>query len=405
MTQIQSENSNTNTNSIQSKNQPSDLSSIYEALTKLTQSNPSYNNNNKSITVPSPLSLIALTCHAFLISNSFCLNPSSTQPFTSDQDPSLRTDWNTILSPSQHSLLFSYSHPQSSFSFEFTFSKIGNHISIAGVTVQDDRLSTWHILTPEYVEPTQFPINLTIEQQKDSNGFRSSTHLLNFISLFVNKILNQLLPDIFPITSHIQRSAPSITTNPSNSNQQTWNNSQQVPSPPAQPNNPIQAPIIDIGRSDLEPIGTTNLGIPSLYNRLPRPGFDQPTGMMIHPNHPIFRPPSALGQPESFHPLGARFDPIGPNFPRPRPNPGFDLDPMGGLGQGLPLQNPHLALQPNRNDFNEFRPPGPSGSGYDDMFMCFTTEKRNNVEIILVPKISSKGGRSSEGGLDIGCLI
>ncbi|OAV96059.1 hypothetical protein PTTG_02270 [Puccinia triticina 1-1 BBBD Race 1] len=345
-----------------SSSQPADLSSIYRSLGDLLS-------GKREQSIPNPLSLIALITHSILISHSFA-------PKATHSDDHLQT---LLLADHTHSTLLAYSHPRSSLSFEFTLSKIGNRISIAGIAVEDDRLSTLDLSISEYLDPAEFPLTLTKEHQTNSIGLRSTTHLLDFLSLFVNRILSHLLPDLIPPTSPNHRSPPA-----SSSATTTTPASRPVPESFVRPQVDRQAhhpSILEIGRSDLDPIGTSNLHIPSLYNA-PTGGPDSRSGMLVGGNHPIFnRQPPLPGRiggggglpgeflPPGAVPPGARFDPFGPGFPATHPGFGSDLDPMGGLGQGLPLRNPHHGFSSSRPDFNDFRPPGGHGSGYDDMFM------------------------------------
>ncbi|KAI9622906.1 hypothetical protein H4Q26_014845 [Puccinia striiformis f. sp. tritici PST-130] len=341
-----------------SSSRPAELSSVYRSLSllELTQ------------TIQNPISLIALITHTILLSNSFTAKNQQID---------------SIVQTNQ-SILLTYSHPRSSLSFEFTLSKIGNRISIAGIAVEDDRLATLDLSISEYLDPTEFPLILTKEQQTSSIGLRSTTHLLDFLSLFVNRILNHLLPDLIPVTNpNNQRPPPPSST--------TTSQPQTQPPPPVPEASEGRAYVhhqpspLEIGRSDLDPIGTSNLHIPSLYNA-PSGGIDARSGMIVGGNHPIFnnrrpddpRRPGAIGGeflPPGAVPPGARFDPFGPGIsPAAFPNPrGFrgtgEFDPMGGLGQGLPLQNPHHGFSSSgRPDFGGFRPPGGHSSGYDDMF-------------------------------------
>ncbi|KNZ56001.1 uncharacterized protein VP01_2524g4 [Puccinia sorghi] len=351
-------------------NQPEDLSSFYRTLAELIALH-----HNELTVVANPLSLIALVTHTLLISHSFALKTGS----------ALLPE-KLILPDHAHSTLLTYSHPQSSLSFEFTLSKIGNRISIAGIAVEDDRLSSLDFSISEYLDPAQFPLTLTKDHQTTSIGLRSTTHLLDLLSLFANRILNHLLPDLIPPTN------PNPRPPPTSSSSSTALTSQHRPHQPApelceriqvNPQSHQPSPL-EIGRSDLDPIGTSNLHLPSLYNA--PAGIGGHLGMLVGGDHPMFnrqpQQPGRLGGGGAFGgeflppgavPPGARFDPFGPGvspaFPRQPGASGADFDPMGGLGQGLPLQTPHRGFAPSRSDFNDFRPPGGPASGYDDMFM------------------------------------
>jgi hypothetical protein len=261
----------------------------------------------------------------------------------------------------------------------------------------------------EYLDPAQFPLTLTKELQTTSIGLRSATHLLDFLTLFVTRILSHLLPDLIPPANPNSRPPPLSSS--------STTTTQPAPEPSQQPNHHHHQVVhqpspLEIGRSDLDPIGTSNLHIPSLYNA-PGVGLDDRSGMLVGGNHPIFnnnhQPSAPHAGPAAFLPPGAvppgaRFDPFGPAvspaFPRQPAGPfGADCDPMGGLGQGLPLQNPHHGFSSGRPGFNPcmlFYCPrfyvlpdqiliytpflfsamcivgpqgGPGAGGYDDMFM------------------------------------
>ncbi|PLW08657.1 hypothetical protein PCANC_25035 [Puccinia coronata f. sp. avenae] len=359
------------------RKQPQELSGIYEALgEQLTK-------EERLKSISNPLSLIALITHAILLAHSFQPKPKpkpkpEPEPATTAH---IIPHEQLILTDHEHSTQLSYSHPQSSLTFQLTLSKIGHRIAIAAIPVEHDRLSSVDFSLAEYLDPAQFPLTLTKELQTTSIGLRSATHLLDFLTLFVTRILSHLLPDLIPPANPNSRPPPLSSS--------STTTTQPAPEPSQQPNHHHHQVVhqpspLEIGRSDLDPIGTSNLHIPSLYNA-PGVGLDDRSGMLVGGNHPIFnnnnRQPSAPHAgpaaflPPGAVPPGARFDPFGPAvspaFPRQPAGPfGADYDPMGGLGQGLPLQNPHHGFSSGRSGFNPFGPQGgPGAGGYDDMFM------------------------------------
>lgn len=188
------------------------------------------------------------------------------------------------------------------------------------------------------------------------------------MTFFINDILHHLLPDLVPKTSpqtiHPNQQPPSPPS--SNSAINSRNPDYPMPNgilPPTFIGRPVgaanqQSPF-SIGQSDLDPMGVADLRIPAMYNRPSNNmnPFGSNDGMLVGPNHAIFdhraSNPASLGPfggdgflPDGSVPSRARFDPIGPGpgFMPPGRGPGrggngFGIDPMGGLGQGLPMGN------------------------------------------------------------------
>ncbi|CAH7670364.1 hypothetical protein PPACK8108_LOCUS5061 [Phakopsora pachyrhizi] len=368
MTQIetdQSVSSEPKLSNSQFRKLPSELQSIYQSFPRILQQSTRRNSNDSTSKVHEPSSLIYLICHTILINNSFRVRRNRLEDTDDLGDDGLGIELDEFLQLNSQNFHPKYSHNQSSLTFEFNFSKIGNRVSICALASENDQLSNLDLSISEYLDETKFPILLKKSESYDSVGFRSSSHLLNLVSIFVNKILHNLLPDLIPTIS-IEPSSNSSSPsnhpppNPTADNRPGYRNSQPVHTITSNQNsfrNPLE-----IGRSDLDPIGTSNIVLPSIYNRpsniFPSHQIDQPTGMMVGPNHPIFndrnpsRPSDIFGGdgflPPGAVPPGARFDPIGPGSTR--------FDPMGGLSQGLPIRNYH----PGRNNpggaFNECKP-------------------------------------------------
>ncbi|EGG07807.1 uncharacterized protein MELLADRAFT_77515 [Melampsora larici-populina 98AG31] len=334
MTQIK-----TNETSIQ--NPPADLIQIYQTIKNLIKT------HQDSIELVLPLNLLTLISHAILITHQFKLklsNPSD------DQD------------------------------------QIGERITISGITVENDQVYSHDLSIPGYFDLEEFPVKISSneDQELGSIGFRSTSHLLDFISLFNNDVLHHLLPDLIPKTSpepnHQSSSSSSAPPPPPSAAVPSSTPTQPPQSSNPNPSSSIQTPF-NIGQSDLDPIGTSNIRLPSLYNRPTneRNPLNSNDGMFVGPNHSIFnhhqsQNPSNLGPfggdgflPPDAVPHGARFDPIGPGtgfMPRPS-RAGDEFDPMGGLGQGLPMGNPFPSRGGGGGGF-----PGSGGSAnYDDMFM------------------------------------
>ncbi|KAH9820160.1 hypothetical protein DFH28DRAFT_885691 [Melampsora americana] len=343
MTQIENDQNST------IHNLPVDLIEIYQTLKTLIKTD-----DQESIELNLPLNLITLISHSILIKHQFKLKLSH---HSNNQDNQFNTDWNEVLK-SDRAIHFTYTHPRSSLSFEVSFNKIGERISISGITVENDKVYSHDLSIPGYFDLKDFPIKISSNEAEDlgSIGFRSTSHLLDFSSLLINDVLHHLLPDLIPKTSstpaHQSSSGPVPAPAPAAPS------STRTPIPQYSNPNPtssIQTPF-NIGQSDLDPIGTSNIGIPSLYNRPTNEinSIHSNQGMFVGPNHSIFnhhqnQNPSNLGPfggdgflPPNSVPNRARFDPIGPGIGFiPRPSRGEnELDPMGGLGQGLPMGHP-----------------------------------------------------------------
>ncbi|MBW0479284.1 hypothetical protein O181_018999 [Austropuccinia psidii MF-1] len=263
-------------------------------------------------------------------------------------------------------LVLNVSHQVSNLKFQFNLSKLGNKFLIASINLSDDQLFTLDFSIPQFVDPNKLPLDLKHQVLHDSLGFKSKSHLINFISIFSNKILKNLSPNFNPTDpSSSNLSKPSLISSDSPHLFQLPINQSTLPS----------RNHLEIGRSDLDPIGSSNIHIPSLYNRPNHQPLHPPSGMILGPNHSIFNnhrpnPPPFGGDgflPPGAVPPGARFDPILPqsSINSNHSTPHLNLDPMGGLSQGLPLANPHPShSNPYHPNFNDGRP-----SGYDDMFM------------------------------------
>ena len=147
----------------------------------------------------------------------------------------------------------------------------------------------------------------------------------------------------------------------------------------------------NVGRSDLDPLAGLD---GSTTGRLPYGGGFGGDGMMVGPDHPLFRdrfagPSRQPGfgpeggssfLPPGAAPPGARFDPIGPGGPFPPGRQPGPRGPFGGAGRGPggfggepdwdempPPVRAEAALRLHLN-VQGSRGPQPPPAGYDDMF-------------------------------------
>ncbi|TFY82595.1 hypothetical protein EWM64_g1409 [Hericium alpestre] len=318
-----------------------------------------------------PQDAIAALLHTVLTALSFrVIAVDDSSPASSILNGVLPEDWNRH-GPGNYT--FRYRHEQSSLEFVVKLAKLGSRTLINAIAVETDKAASLDISTNDFTSPSFFPYDANAENaQPLIHGFISSSRVADLISQFKLTIVQKLMPGLqkegytesteVPVHVHLPRPGPSEPparpTRPE--------------SPPYAPERPFRLPTypatyppprnpLEIGRSDLEPLG--GFAPPPLF-----PGAT-PNGMFVGPDHPIFgRGQGANGGqpnrgpwggdgylPPMGAPPGARFDPVGPGL---GPFPGrTGTGPRGGQppARGGNVQDP---------DNDEFPPPG---SG--DMFM------------------------------------
>ncbi|BGP11493.1 hypothetical protein JCM10049v2_007400 [Rhodotorula toruloides] len=267
-------------------------------------------------------------------------------------------------------LKLKYRHEQSSMEFVVSVVDLGGRLLVAGAAVDNPaRSSTFDLVTNDYFSPTALSSSspLSLSSLSPSLPFSAPNRLADLILLYRLNILQKLVPGLRKegYTEVSERDAPRTGSGASTSGGGGGGGGAPMggylpdrggpmgmfppsnPSPsrptPSHPdpgtNDPLRipfrsppphAPLADIGRRDLEPLG----GLPGTFPRLPgfpgAPSLGDPDagGMLVGPNHPLFRdrfPPPEGGEgaegrrwggdgylPPIGAPPGARFDPVGP---------------------------------------------------------------------------------------------
>lgn len=225
-----------------------------------------------------------------------------------------------------------------------------------GLHLQDNKTKSMDIVATDYFSPSAFPVTASTLE----SAFASANRLKDLTSLYVSSIVYPLAPDLTKSGSSVQGAGDVDDTRLQEDRQRRgiypdplaagppprgpFGGMPQQPPPPGGIGG--VGPIPPVGRSDLDPLagmGGTTTG------RIPLGGGDG-DGMMLGPNHPLFRdrfngpqpaapfgggiggpPMGPLGSdgflPPGAVPPGARFDPIVPGpagrfGPRPGGGPG-----------------------------------------------------------------------------------
>ncbi|KAH8554675.1 PI31 proteasome regulator N-terminal-domain-containing protein [Umbelopsis sp. PMI_123] len=347
-----------------------DPSSILHTLAQIlpngdgsqTQSKPLLRNNNEAI---------AAMSHAIMISVGFRLVGLGEDDHKIPSHQSkLPSDWNKH---GPHSYTFQYTHPQSSLHFTMKGITLANKFIIHGVAIEDKKTATFEVHSEDYTSPSFYPYT-TSTQEPLVNGFISSSRLNDFISLFKINILQRLIPGLNKPGYEESQSSTSVPTSRPEQSQprnpledpryERDRQRERIPRPPFfgdplagdEPYGPYGNPF-SVGGDDLNPLGNLN-----------RPfGRNPGGGMLVGPDHPMFRPGQSRQDPSSgifggpqplprgSVPPGARFDPIGPFGNNPNAGPQGSFGP-GGSGPGRNFRG--------EPDNDELPPPG-----YDDMFL------------------------------------
>ncbi|KAF8341468.1 PI31 proteasome regulator N-terminal-domain-containing protein [Cantharellus anzutake] len=278
---------------------------------------------------------------------------------------------------------FRYRHEQSSLVFFLKIVKLSKRLVVHGIALEDDKTYTLEIPVSDFTSESAFPYDTASNASPLIHAFITSARANDLISSFKLCILQKLIPSL-------QKEGYEESNEPSaQSSQTTFQPIPVRPAPPLQPSNPepsqpFQLPYppsgpgrnpLEIGRSDLEPLG--GLGRNPFAPPSAFPGGD---GMYVGPSHPMFRDrmdPLRQGSigtggprwggdgflPPMGAPPGARFDPVHP-FP-PRPHGGLGPGFRSGRGTGGTQFGPGRSGGPGDPDNDEFLPPGFN----NDMYM------------------------------------
>ncbi|KAG0054633.1 hypothetical protein BGZ83_010761 [Gryganskiella cystojenkinii] len=309
--------------------------------------------------------------------------------------------WNT----STESYSFRYTHSHSSLTYLIKCMRIAGKFVIHGTAIETSQICSLEIQVKDFTSPSYFPFTTSTDLDRDPlwNGFISRSRINDLISQFKIKIVQQLIPGLSKPGYQEERVSATATTGgtttgtgSSGSGSSSSGTGQQgrpgyypddpsrfpgvggVPHPgrpgfmPRPPifGDPFSAEDPDyggyggggnpfnIGSSDLDPFGGRlgggigggiggGGGLGGFGGGI---GGSTGGGMIVGPNHPMFRrpPPGGGGGggiyggpqplPRGSVPPGARFDPIGPF------GPGAGVGQRTGgnaPGAGTAHQDPH----------------------------------------------------------------
>ncbi|KAK3832756.1 MAG: PI31 proteasome regulator N-terminal-domain-containing protein [Linnemannia gamsii] len=341
--------------------------------------------------------------------------------------------WNT----STESYSFRYTHSHSQLSYVIKCMRMAGKFVIHGTTFETNQICSLDIQVKDFTSPSYFPFTTRTEVDKDPlwNGFISRSRINDFIGQFKVKVVQQLIPGLSKPGYQEDRTASSTTTagsnttggvraDPASTGSSTGgaggrgrdyypDDPSAFPGHPGRPGFVPRPPIFgdpfsaedpdfgggfhnpyEIGRSDLDPFGGRiggglgGIGGPGGFGGIGGIGGGGGGGMIVGPNHPMFRRPPPGGGigggggiyggpqplPRGSVPPGARFDPIGPfgatgghgqggapgaGTAHQDPHRGVGGIPGQGRGRGGPT-----STFPGEPDNDEAPPPG-----YMDMFM------------------------------------
>jgi len=324
-------------------------------------------------TLATPQDALAILLHAAMTALSFRLvaidevTPAK-EPETATSPGLLPEDWNKK-GPDVYT--FKYKHNQSSFTFLLKLVKLSGRVIVHGIAVEDDKTKSFEINIQDYLSSSFFPHDVKATDRPLVHGYISSSRVTDLISLFKTSIIQPIIPGLRK--EGYQESTTTSTSGIASVSTSARAPPLRNPSPPPSFDRPFAHPShipssnpLQIGRSDLDPLGgRSNPFAPPPLFAPPGAGGD---GMFVGPDHPMFNDPLRIGGrggrgtgpmgpwggdgylPPMGAPPGARFDPIGPG-------------PLGGFGPGR--RPPNMSGNP---DNDEFMPPGMHG-GNHDMYM------------------------------------
>ncbi|KAF9215319.1 hypothetical protein BGZ59_001703 [Podila verticillata] len=330
--------------------------------------------------------------------------------------------WNA----SSESYSFRYTHSHSQLNYLIKCIRMAHKFVIHGTAIESSKICSLELQVKDFTSASYFPFSTATDQERDPlwNGFISRSRINDLISQFKISIIQKLIPGLTK-PGYQEESVPSTTTEGSTtSGTGTGRGRGRGEQPDYYPDNdPLRMPGVgglprpgyprppifgdpfsaedpgyggmgggphnpfNIGRDDLDPFGGRlgGIGGGGFGGFGGGIGGSSGGGMIVGPNHPMFRRPPGGGNggggiyggpqplPRGSVPPGARFDPIGPfgghggagNAPGAgtahqdphRQGQGQGQGPAGrGSGRGVPFSG--------EPDNDEAPPPG-----YMDMFM------------------------------------
>ncbi|KAG0196529.1 hypothetical protein BGX28_010026 [Mortierella sp. GBA30] len=335
--------------------------------------------------------------------------------------------WNA----SSESYSFKYTHSHSQLTYLIKCIRMAGKFVIHGTAIETSKICSLEVEVKDFTSPSYFPFTISTDLSRDPlwNGFISRSRINDLIGQFKSKIVQALIPGLSKPGYQEEATATSVSSTAagdasSSTGAQSGRGTRSerpdyyrddpsgfpgvggIPRPGFIPRPPIfgdpfsaedpdsmyigGGSPFEIGRSDLDPfggrtgggfggLGGIGGGIGGFGGGI---GGSTGGGMIVGPNHPMFRrPPPGGGNgggggifggpqplPQGSVPPGARFDPIGP-FGQSQGRGGADgapgagtahRDPLSGQGRGRGRGVPFSGEPDN----DEAPPPG-----YMDMFM------------------------------------
>ncbi|KAF9969125.1 hypothetical protein BGZ73_008652 [Actinomortierella ambigua] len=364
-----------------------------------------------AVLLSSPYAALAALVHAMMTAVGFRLvGLSEEDKLEGDRqstDPTVSNLLPQRWGASNESYSFRYTHGHSQLTYLIKCVRIANKFVIHGTTLETNKICSLELDVQGYTSASYFPFTAATDLSRDPlwNGFISRSRINDLIREFKLQIVQQLIPGLSKPGYEEERSSTSTSaftgSSSATANQQRQDRDRQriydedddplripgrsgggrfIPRPPlfGEPFSPEDVGPhhnpFSIGRQDLDPFGGS-FG-PGGLGGLGGPGGiggSSGGGMIVGPDHPMFRrPPGSHGGggglyggpqplPRGSVPPGARFDPIGPFNPVGGNAPGAGTahgPPPPGAGRGRGTQFP------GEPDNDELPPPG-----YMDMFM------------------------------------
>ncbi|KAG0263306.1 hypothetical protein DFQ27_001827 [Actinomortierella ambigua] len=370
-----------------------------------------------TVLLSSPYAALAALVHAMMTTVGFRLvGLSEDDKLEGDRqstDPSVSNLLPQHWSASKESFSFRYTHGHSQLNYLIKCVRLANKLVIHGTTLETNKICSLELDVQGFTSPSYFPFTTATDLSRDPlwNGFISRSRINDLIRDFKINVVQQLIPGLSKpgyveertaATSSSTGPSTNTTTGSSSDHQQRDRDRQRfypdeddplripgrssgIPRPPLfgepfspEDFNPHHNPF-SIGRHDLDPLAGGGLYGGGIGGGLGGIGGSSGGGMIVGPDHPMFRrPPGGSGPfgggigggglyggpqplPRGSVPPGARFDPIGPFNPVGGNAPGAGTahgPPPQGAGRGRGRQFP------GEPDNDELPPPG-----YMDMFM------------------------------------
>ncbi|KAF9366827.1 hypothetical protein BGX34_006096 [Mortierella sp. NVP85] len=334
----------------------------------------------------------------------------------------LPEQWNS----SDGSYAFRYKHTNSQLTYLIKCVQMAGNLVIHGTTLETSKICTLELKAKDFTSASYFPFTTSTDMNRDPlwNGFISRSRIQDLITEFKTNIIQKLIPGLSKEGYQEERTTGTTTAGGSATGATGGDRRGDrggygpgyypddpsgfpgiggipgVPRPGIVPRPPIfgdpfsaedpgmggfggfggmggRNPL-SIGHSDLDPFGGRigggigGIGSPGGFGGGFGGGIGGSSGggMVVGPNHPMFRRPPGAGSgggiyggpqplPRGSVPPGARFDPIGPFGPGhgSAPGAGTAHRPPPGQGRGR-------TTFPGEPDNDEAPPPG-----YMDMFM------------------------------------